>query len=172
MILAIDPDTTTTGWTALDHDGLLAVGMVRAGGFESMVRNGATAFQHVVRRWRPTLIVVEGQQIYSGSKAQHASIMTLCSTAGAIYGQLAMMVPHARLEMPLPATWKGQTPKTINQARSFEALGIPYQRGKSYCWPTLCNVEGASALRQADWEHVGDAIGLALWGRKQIESSR
>lgn len=168
IVLGIDPDTKTTGWAVMSaDDGLLAVGVIRADGAISMMRHAAMALPSILQKWSADLAVVESQQIYSGSKAAHDTIVTLCTVAGGLAGQVLMAQPGCSVLMPLPAAWKGQVPKPIHQARVFTKLGLAHAVGPKYAHPLACTARGASSLRQTDWEHVGDAVGLALWGLGQ-----
>ena len=167
LFLGVDPGVRLSVFALIDRQcRLLRVGVVKTldqhSPFTGMVRSfsvAASTFPEVA------IAVVEGQQVYKG-KTVAASILPVAHTAGAIG---ALLVPVAcRVLIPLPATWKGQVPKEVNQARSLARVGLQYVLGTSYCWPSGCataaKVDGLAQLNRGDWEHVGDAVGLALWG--------
>lgn len=169
LFLGVDPGVHLSAFALVsDQCKLVRVGVVKTSSdsapFAGMVRAFLVAVEGL-----PLGIacaVVEGQQVYKG-KTVAASILPVAHIAGAI-GALLVAHTAARVLLPLPATWKGQVPKEVNQARSMARVGIQHVVGTSYCWPTGCaaaaKVDGLAQLNRGDWEHVGDALGLALWG--------
>lgn len=119
------------------------------------------------------LVVVEGQHFHHSSPASPENIIKLAQIAGGFAGICAAK-STARLLLPEPDAWKGQTKKPINQARTFNHYGISYARGKEYCWPTGCanatRIAGYGQLNRGDWKEVGDALGLARYGETQLGS--
>ena len=118
-------------------------------------------------------ITVEGQQIYRGEGATKnpASLLPVAVVAGAAALAALQAAPDAPLWIPLPREWKGNVPKKINQGRSWTALGVCYtvRGGKEpYCVPALPGVD----IRPGDWKHAGDAVGLALAGKRRYEAQR
>jgi len=112
-------------------------------------------------------VVVEGQKIYSYTKADHTAIIHLAQVAGVALGAAygGVRSPSTKLYLPAPSDWKGSVPKHIHQARVLKKMGIPFEvtNGKEpYCVPV-----SAPALhvgRKSNWKHAVDAIGLAVWG--------
>lgn len=169
LVIGVDPDSDTTAWAVADRSTLYAVGIVR-GGLREMV----VGLEAAASPWGPQIAVVEGQTIYPGSKVAPNDIVKLARFAGFAAGILAA-VHSLPVLIPMPFDWKGQAPKEINQARTFAHYGILYEvrggRSGKYCVPSGCakaaKVKGASSLNNGDWKHVGDAVGLALWGARQ-----
>lgn len=155
-------------------DRVLAVGIVWASNEIEMLRHASVVFPTLMKTHKLDLAVVEGQQIYTGGKAAHADIVKLAQTAGGLLGILAVLDPLLPLQFPTPAEWKKQTPKPINQGRTFAHYDIDFEAGKDYSWPIGCQtalrISGFSTLRKGDWKHVGDALGLALFGARGLAS--
>lgn len=119
------------------------------------------------------VVVVEGQEIsYTArSGGNPRSILFLATTAGGWLSQ-ASDLATGKVLFPTPQKWKGTVPKRIHQSRIYKKLGIPSEVvGKdknAYARPVSTpDVLGANELNKADWKHVGDAAGLALWGLEQ-----
>lgn len=115
------------------------------------------------------VVVVEGQQIYFGkSAATPDSILALALVSGCLVAYANTYIPRAKILIPKPQQWKGQVPKDIGQARSYTLLGLPFDRARGYSFPTpgaaYDAIQGAEHVNKGDWEHLGDAAGLALWG--------
>lgn len=169
LTIGVDPDCDTTAWAIADRKSIRAVGIIRGG-----LRELVVGLESAVSAWGPQKAVVEGQSIYPGSKVAPNDIVKLARFAGFAAGILAAIEPMPVL-IPMPFDWKGQTPKEINQARTFAHFGILYEirggRSDKYCVPSGCakiaKVKGAASLNDGDWKHVGDAAGLALWGARQ-----
>jgi len=126
----------------------------------------------------PTVVVVEAQEVVytARSGANPRDLINLAAVAGATVCKMKMLFPSASVWLTPPGTWKGQVPKQIHQARMFSKLGWPYEpRGSKirtgYCRPLSYGSQeapaGAEGLNISDWKHVGDAVGLALWGMEQ-----
>ncbi len=166
LVLGIDPDTRNTGWALATKHKLIAVGVIRGDGtVESMF----VAAHGVPVQRDMDLIGVEGQEIHHGGKAPPHDIIKLAQFAGVI-GAALKGIYCCPLEIPKPSEWKKQVPKPIHQRRSYTAYGLRCDEAAGYCYPVgdLSAIEGASALNQGDWKHVGDAIGLARWGADRV----
>lgn len=167
LTIGVDPDCDTTAWAIADKKSVRAVGIIRGGLRELVVGLEAAVVNTALMR-----AVVEGQKIYPGSKVAPNDIVKLARFAGFSAGVLAYL--GMPVLIPLPMDWKGQTPKDVNQGRTFSHYGILYEirSGRdAYCVPSGCakfaQIRGAAALNSGDWKHVGDAVGLALWGARQ-----
>lgn len=173
LVLAFDPDTKTTGWAVASIDRVLAVGIIKG---SPMLRSTAVfleTFFKQARSHEPTrLIVVEGQKIYPAAKQRPNDILKLTHVAGGIHGQCLALCPGTRICIPEPAEWKGQTKKPINQARTYKHYGIQYSVTPTYAYPAGCavaaKIAGYSKVSQADWKHIGDAVGLARYGAELL----
>lgn len=118
-------------------------------------------------------LVVEGQELYRGQTGNPADILRVGQVAGAAVGcfsgDLHYMAGQAYL--PQPKEWKGNVPKKIHQARICKRLNWPCDARADYVVPRtgeVCGLPDISRhLKAADWKHVMDAIGLALWGEEQ-----
>lgn len=170
IALGLDPDTNTTAWAIVSPGQILSVGMIRRtkGVDEGMVRLSAVALPSILSGRKIDVAVVEGQEIYLGSPAAPNDIVKLAQIAGALLGQLALLLPETALVLPTPATWKKQTPKPIHQARVLSRFGLLYEQRAKYSLPAGCaksaRIHGADKLKDSDWLHVSDAVGLAAFG--------
>lgn len=168
LTIGVDPDCDTTAWAIADKKSIRAVGIIRGG-----LRELVVGLEAAVSPWGPQRAVVEGQVIYPGSKESPNDIVKLARFAGFSAGILAFL--GLPVLIPMPFDWKGQTPKEINQGRTFATFGILYEirggRSGKYCVPSGCavaaQIRGSAGLNEGDWKHVGDAAGLALWGARQ-----
>lgn len=73
--------------------------------------------------------------------------------------------------------WKQQQPKKVNQGRTFKHYNIGYVLSlgaEPYCYPSGCaraaKIANAGKLKQCDWKHVADAVGLALYGARLLNA--
>lgn len=173
MIIGVDPDSKDTSWAVIQGTTVLAVGVFKTKGraVAQVIRQLVPAVESVVQAWLPSLVVVEGQKHRQGGKAPPDDIIRLAQIAGAIAGQVMAMC-DARVMIPDPEEWKGQTPKPIDQTRSFAHFGILSALATQYAYPTGCKViarvQGAAQLNKGDWKHVGDALGLARYGSRKL----
>lgn len=112
-------------------------------------------------------IVAEGQQVHRATK-NWDSITALGPISGAC---LAATIPAIggkglRASIPTPREWTGGIPKHVRQARMWTALGEKYEvRGSGdgrYAVPM--SPEARRGHNVGDWKHLGDAVGLAIWG--------
>ena len=124
------------------------------------------ARQHDFNHLWPSRIIIEGQRIYPKSKARPNDLLKLAVLAGATAGICASLYPSKRILIPQPREWKGTVEKYIYQARLYQQLGWGYiQHMKSnYSHPLTPSV--GQDLKQGEWKHVGDAIGLMRWGAR------
>ena len=124
-------------------------------------------------------VVVEGQEIAYTSKsgANPRDIMLLATVAGGFLAK-AWADDARHVLFPPPNEWKGSVPKHTHQARIYDKLYWEFKKTgtskTSYAYPTKGHedVHGASTLNKGDWKHVGDAIGLAMWGALQMEKRK
>jgi len=174
LILGIDPDSKSTAWAVATIHKVLAVGVVRGpGDVVTMLRNTGLALDSICRRGAPEIAVVESQ--FEG-QSPFADILKVAQIAGGMIGQITALHPPTRCSLVLPATWKGQQPKEVNQARTFTHYAMLYEKAAGYCVPSGCavasQIDGIGRLNRGDWKHVADALGLALFGAKLLPSLR
>jgi len=173
LALGIDPDTKALAWALADRHTIYAVGVVRSssGSVSEMLRNASLAIPTIRSA---EIAVVESQEIHYQGKAPPADILKLAHVAGGILGILSAVCPTTKLCLPVPREWKGQVPKPIHHKRIFQHYGILAVEEREYCRPAGCSkiaqVVGASALKNSDWKHVTDAIGLARFGADLVHS--
>lgn len=115
------------------------------------------------------IITVESQEIYLGGKAAPKNIVALAQMAGAqaLFALRGLNMTRDAFYMPSPKEWMGQVPKEIKQARSFVKLGIPFRPMSGYVVPTV--PAHLSIQPPSEWKHMGDAVGLALWGIEKFD---
>lgn len=178
LVLGFDPDTANTAWAVVDKDRIYGVGIIRALGPILMMRHVSVAVPGILKKWKIDMAVVEGQQIYTkgkAAKAAHADILKLTQTAGGILGVISSLDPTLRLTSPLPSEWKGQAPKPVDQARSYTHYGLEFSKNSHFAWPIGCQkalqIDGFASSRKSEWEHIGDAIGLARYGTRLLDST-
>ncbi len=177
IFIGIDPDTKNTAVAVATKHKLLAVAIFKPFRIDNS-DTPAVAMARAVWNQLPNIcrlhgplggIVVEGQQIKHGSNAPPADILQLALVAGACVGVVAGL--FTPLLVPTPHEWKGNTPKPINQMRTFRTFGLETEQRSEYCVPldspALANVLGAKDVNPGDWKHLGDAAGLALWGARR-----
>lgn len=132
----------------------------------------------------PEVAAIEGQQIYAGPMRGRKrtpnfdDVLVLGPISGAAAASALSAVTNsygldrARVFIPKPAEWKGQAKKFAHQERDLRRVGAieiepramasgGYAYPKTWLHPT--SVEVAKQFGISEWEHVGDAIGLALW---------
>lgn len=109
------------------------------------------------------LLVVEGQEHYtSGTRANAKDIVHLAFSAGAV---AAVLYEHCdRAVIPLPREWAAQTPKHIRHRRLCKRLNLPHEaRGQK----TILTGAAHQHIAPNQWEHLLDALGLAVWGAEK-----
>jgi len=170
IILGIDPDLHSTGF-AVVADGkevMLAQSIkvpAKRKGLLS-VESMSASLQHVISLICPAvdLAVIEMPVIRQGSNSRPNDLMRLAAVAGAAAAACFQEVDRVRLVEP--ATWKGQVPKNIHQARIYEHLGWMSAdagaKAERYRYP-LDPPSSLAKILKGDWKHIGDAIGLAIW---------
>ena len=178
MILGIDPDSTHTSWAIVGKElRPLAVGVLKTARADSgtTIRQLSVALDAVFL-WHGDLVeaaVVEGQQYHHGGKSPVADIIKVAQIAGGLAG-CVMQKAGVKVAIPSPKDWKGSVPKRIHQPRIYQKLGLLYTSAKGYAYPSGCaelaKVAGASRLSKSDWKHVGDALGLAIYGVEALLS--
>lgn len=125
------------------------------------------------------LIVMEGQRIRRGGSATKnpQSIVELAAAAGVALGAVKALWPYAPVLWVEPQVWKGSVPKQVHQLRILSRLGWPGEKAgsqaKGYARPKKgSEPEVGKHISRGQWKHVMDAIGMALWGRDQIDWER
>lgn len=139
------------------------------------------------------VVVVEGQELYLGNEIDDTwdgrttiknrktkkktpnprSILWLAPISGLWIMFLRIIAPNAMRLFPAPAAWKGQTPKPIHHARIGKAMGWKMAKASGYCFPDEGEnvVPMGTKINKGDWKHLMDAIGLALWGGKELKKA-
>lgn len=172
VVLGFDPDTKTPAYAVVTLDEILEVGIL-----PNELREQSVGMQSILDRQKPAMAVVEGQRIYEGSKVRPNDIMHLAQQAGVAVGMIAAFFPTAHILWPEPMEWKQQQPKKVNQGRTFKHYNIGYVLSlgaEPYCYPSGCaraaKIANAGKLKQGDWKHVADAVGLALYGARLLNA--
>lgn len=182
IYLGVDPDLNNTALALIDEAGAVGVHVISIGTNHKGLDAVECMCAQIGSRlplWADTIpepnkIRIESQKVYVHSKSDPDDLIRLATVSGALVLACQQLWSKAGVRLVLPQDWKGQQPKGINQGRTFAALGIPFEctgkpsDKKSYCYPTTApaTIKGAGALKKADWKHVGDALGLALYARK------
>ncbi len=171
VVIGIDPDTGPTAYAVATIDEVLEVGML-----PDKLREQATVLEVVLARYDLALAVVESQEIFPGSPAN--DIIRLAQRAGILVGLIAAKCPPVQIAWPEPRLWKGQQPKSVNQGRTLTHYGISYALPdikEPYAQPTGCaksaKIRGYSKTTKGQWKHIGDAVGLALYGARALQSA-
>jgi len=120
--------------------------------------------QHNLNHLWPSTIIIEGQRIYPKSKARPNDLIKLAVLAGAIAGICVSLYPSKRILIPQPREWKGTVEKYIYQARMYQQLGWDYVQHKKSNYSHPKNPTVGKTINMGEWKHVGDAIGLMMWG--------
>lgn len=111
-------------------------------------------------------LAVEGQEFLTNNNARHEDIGLLACVTGAAIGAARRGVVLS----PKPVQWKGNVPKHIHHARIARDLGFEIEiRGgteRGYGVPKDPKIQKMLPLA-SDWKHAMDALGLALWAKKQ-----
>jgi len=176
LCLGLDPDSEYLSMSVGSSTDVLAIYSQKIkgnkrGGIESMLKalcHHIPAFVkslHLEPIW-PMRIIIEGQRIYPGSKARPNDMIKLSKIAGAAAGVFAMYLPDTKILIPEPREWKGSVPKAVHQARTYTKLGWGYTKCKDYSYPQHPTV--GQGLTQSEWKHMGDSIGLHMWGASNI----
>lgn len=119
----------------------------------------------------PCWVVIEGQTIHrKNSKADPDDILRLAQITGAAAAIVSAFTSVEKVLIPKPAEWKGQVPKDVDQGRTYVRFGWSSEKrgGKSpYRVPQVSTVSGVPEIHASAWKHLGDALGLAVWGYDQ-----
>lgn len=190
FFLGIDPDASSTAmaliadcekgpgpligvWkiTLEDGDGVDSLGMCMA-----IARTFvAGVLPNEDETYKVLAVAVEGQEIvYTGKSGRNPRDVALLGpiSGGAIVAG-KILWPSARFFFPKPAQWKGQKPKAKHQALTYTSMGWKYEnRGSGsgkYAVPldVPSSVVGIEDINPGDWKHIGDALGLAQWGKEE-----
>lgn len=172
-ILGIDPDTRTTGLALLEDGKLVYADVLRCSEFSipQIVNVLGAAYSASTILEPGMLCVIEDPQIYVGKGASpHADIAKLGQVAAALYAAVILLGISLPQDVCFvkPQEWKGSVPKGIHQARILGRLGIPYTLAggtSPYAVP-----DDRMGLKVGDWKHVSDAVGLAEFGKRRVES--
>ena len=159
-----------------------------------MTKELSTVFDAIERNIGESLVVgfaVEHQEIAYTAKAggNPRDVMMLGPVSGAALLALYALWPNCEAFLPSPSEWKGQVPKDIHQGRTLTRLGLKYERAgikpgqcrvkengrkrEGWCYPVnpeTC-VPGV-IVKKADWKHLSDAAGLALWAWDEATKAR
>lgn len=176
IVLGIDPDLHTIGFGMVDGITPLWVGSTRVPREikgDSALEALPGAVERVLGRLiqsgaqTPDLVVVETQRYHQRKGADVHDIMRLSCSTGICLGQCRALwdVPQ---QLATTSAWKGDVPKAIHQARFMKKFfGWEVDQLKSYSRPVEDMkhwLAGSEHLSKSDWKHVGDALGLALFG--------
>lgn len=181
LTIGIDPDLHNTG-IAVVEDGKVILARVISIAENLKGADAVIEMAQVVQRECHYLelefevldaVVVEGQEIYRGVTGNPMDMLRIAQVAGAAVSAWEASVTF----LPQPKEWKGSVPKHIHQKRTAAKAGWTRTKmmgGKSpYVVPQgIGNVAGARDLRDSDWKHVMDAVGLAYWGAERLAKIR
>lgn len=147
-------------------------------------------------KYTPELAVIESQQIYTKGPYKTPNpddILLIAHITGIVVGFCGLQIPKENILLPQPKEWKSQIPKGPQQGRSYAIMGWTskmhgkvthaklkadsVEKVRDTSWSSaegvmdgLTDVQHPATLgvEGSDWKHVGDALGLALWGAKQF----
>ena len=177
LYIGIDPDMHCQAFACIDEDDNVVWVQVlkiprKLKGEEALE---ALCRQHTLDNFPfmssdPHVCATESQQYYAGDKVPAQALISLATASGIVMGFLESNIMCDRQYLVKPKKWKGTVPKHIHQARTLKSIGIDYEKtsGKSpYCYPVgdICN--RFPHLKKGDWKHISDAIGLAVYAKKQ-----
>jgi hypothetical protein len=169
--IGVDPDCGSTG-IALLQDGRLdkvfcaryhpAISMALA---ISLTVRDIGSYLYAFTRICECQLIIEDQEIAYSARigVNPRSMIPLAQVAGMAAGAASYGLTDD-IEFVKPSVWKGSVPKHVQQARTFEKLGIPFwttDGNEPYCIPTVA-IAGAD-FPDGLWKHVADAVGIALW---------
>lgn len=186
--IGVDPDLHTTAFAVVCDEPVrgnrvyatvVARSPTTAKGYEAVIQQ-AIGIQGLVEFFKGVkdalspsqiLLTIESPKHYPGDKKSNpADLINLAHISGMALACLLPVTTSGTLVSP--KDWKGDTPKTVNQARSYATLEEPCFEAKGgYMVPERLQTGmyclGAAHLNRGDWKHMGDAIGLALYGLKR-----
>lgn len=174
IFIGIDPDLHTTAIAVADLEKVRHLEVVRVPsklkGHDAVLAMAQESrrvcmIEHAVE----AIPVIESQRVYSRhDKANPNSLILLAQVTGAFLNDLENTWGGAQLVYP--QDWKGQQDKYINQGFTYKHYGWEYtihdnpkNKKDWYCVP---EIEGFD-VRDSDWKHLGDALGIALWAAKE-----
>ena len=179
--LGIDPDLHTTALAIIDsNQKVMAIEVIRATSLDKMVMAGGyiakwldtclyTLFGSLLPAIRLTC-VVEGQESYlgPGRHARVSDLLDLAYVAGACAAVCYASPLVCDVLRPLPKQWKGTIPKKQKQEHICRKLGWKCVGRADYVVPELLLVGSdinimPDHIKSADWKHLLDAVGMALW---------
>lgn len=166
FFIGIDPDMHTMPIVRMGR-GLFEVGILRVStslvGLDAVKAMCGECHKVVDSGNFATIACVEAQEIYRGQTKNPRDIMHLAMVAGAA---VSRFIHCAEMYFPRPAEWKGQVDKLAHHYRIAGKLrwDVVKTKGKK---PYLYVPDKFPHLRQSDWPHVFDAIGLAMWAEEQ-----
>jgi hypothetical protein len=171
LTIGLDPGLRVAGIAAVDDAGqLVAAGLLKTTGRGRGAEVWASAaaplrsFLEMLPDADALVFVHEHMQVYQGgqSRADPADLLELTGVAGVAVGVVAELcdgVLPVRFVSVTPRNWKGQVPKHIHHKRLERALD---PRGHEVLMDSL----RGHASNQ--WHNAWDAVGIALWGHKNI----
>lgn len=147
---------------ALKGDQAVQAMMVNMARGDGIIHTSKVEFE----AWSQSRIaVVECQSItkhWTRKGVKPQDILRLGQVAGNAAGVVSSTYASAHHIMPLPIKWKGSVPKDIHQRRTLNAIGWGYRNvGKQILPPEERMAQ--FQVKPADWKHLIDAIGMALW---------
>lgn len=166
--IGIDPDTKTTGIAIIHPNGQIELRLARSKGrfaddrFPGMA--AALLCELPLARFELSqpgmklepVAAVEFQHIRPRGEKNPNSMMGVQAVAGmAVTALIARKVCPGDILTPLPVDWKGSIPKEVHQRRILREAGLHEDSPEFHGIP--------KSMRQ----HVIDALGLAMWARKQ-----
>ena len=114
-------------------------------------------------------LLLEDQVGYKGGR-NVGSLILLAKAAGLAQAAASYELRPTVTKYAAPQTWKGNVPKSAHQPKIIKQSGLPAtKRGLNYKidWPSPH--EWASELPASRQSHIVDALGLALWGLRNLK---
>ena len=184
--VGIDPDTRTLAWARVSNSyGPLVVsslGVIRSPNKHSMVEklfSSSEVSEAISYNFEFARVEVPVPSRKGGlGSASMENIRDLAVISGASLAWLQSRCSWAKVQTAEVSSWKGQTPKHINQARTSRKLGwISELHGgaKGYMVPVDFGLNTApefiGKVNKGDWKHIFDAIGIAIFALEAGERS-
>lgn len=171
-LIAFDPDFHSTSYAVIKDGRLTRVGVIRT----SKKLKGLAAIADQIKQSTTIigyfdLVVVEVPKAYPRSKVQPNDLIGLAIVAGAVANSVCADMAQPAYLLAYPQQWKGTVDKGVLQRRICTKLGWHYTKRGKLTIPGWDDgpesIDGYYKLRDADWFHVLDAIGLGLWAYEQ-----
>lgn len=164
VLLAIDPGRCTGWCVAVD-------GKIKDCGVYDFDPWGQrfTFLSHPI--YQPDLVVIEYPQVYRGrhSKGDPNDLIPVAGQAWAT-ASFHQSTDHARVELVLPAQWKGQLDKDVHHPRLFSQ---PYRQDWGLDHEEQITVaKGGRGLPKSRLHNMLDAVCLAVWAGKRYLKGR